>query len=122
MSGKNNKNRFRDQVDKWNERHFKYLDIIVSSGEIRKRFFSRCKELQIDPIRVALEVGLSASSFKKNYINSHEPVCTRGFDQEKFLKMVELVGIDIKVLVVPKPFAETYVRLKEKGLIKDDER
>ena len=120
MSNKDKKSKSEKLFDKWNERNFKYLDVIVSSGEIRKRFFTRCKELQIDPVRLAIEVGMSPSAFKKNYINNHEPVCTRSFDQEKFLKMIELVGIDIKVLVTMKPFSETYVRLKQKGIIKDE--
>ncbi len=102
------------------ERHFKYIDIIVSSGEIRRRFFQRCRDLNIDPYRVAMAAGFQPSIFKKFYVNAPEPVCTRSFDQEKFIKMLEFVGIDIKVSIIVKPFSETFVRLRNKGILKDE--
>lgn len=110
---------FRDLADKWNEKQFNYIDVIVSSGKIRRLFFTRCKELKVDPYRIAIQAGFSINVFKKYYVNTAEPVCTRSFNQEKFLKMIELVGIDIKVLIKMKPFEETYVELKEKGIIKE---
>lgn len=102
------------------ETQFKHLDLIVSSGEIRQRFFQRCKDLNIDPYRVAIKAGITITSFKKNYVDNAEPICTKSFDQEKFIKMIKLVGIDIRVFVNVKPFHETYVRLVKEGIIKED--
>ena len=101
------------------ESQFKHLDLIVSSGEIRQRFFQRCKDMKVDPYHVAMAAGISINSFKVNYVKQANPICTKSFDQEKFIKMIGFVGIDIRILVNPKPFNETYVRLKEKGIIKE---
>lgn len=102
----------------WSESYFKHIDIIVSSGEIRKMFFQRCKDLKIDPYTVALKAGIKPKVFKDNYVNNHEPVCTKSFNQLSFIKALEILGIEIKVLVKTKPFSETYVELVKKGLIK----
>ena len=102
------------------ETQFKHLDLLVSSGEIRQRFFKRCKEMNIDPYRVAIKAGITINSFKVNYVNNPDPICTKSFDQEMFVKMIGFVGIDIKILVIPKPFQETYVRLIKEGIIKED--
>lgn len=110
-------NKSFDAYKKFNEAKFKYLDVIVSSGIIRKQFFTRCKDLNIDPYRVAMAAGIKVSTFKRCYVDVAEPQPTRSFDQEKFLKMIELVGIDVKVLIKVKPYSETYVKLKEKGIL-----
>ena len=101
------------------ESQFKHLDLIVSSGEIRQRFFQRCKDMNIDPYRVAMAAGITINSFKINYVNNPNPICTKSFDQEKFIKMIGLVGIDVRILINMKPFGETYVRLTNKGIIKE---
>lgn len=75
--------------------------------------------MNIDPYRIAMSAGITINSFKKNYVNNPNPICTKSFDQEKFIKMIELVGIDIRILINPKPFHETYVRLIKKGIIKE---
>lgn len=108
----------KEKIARWNESRFKYIDVIVSSGEIRQLFFERCKTLKLDPNQVALKAGIPYSTFTKNYIKNPEPVCTREFNQEAVIKMLSFVGIDIKVLIKVKPFSETYVRLIENGLIK----
>lgn len=107
------------QLKKWDETNFKYLDVIVSSGEIRRLFFQRCKYLKLDPYRVAMEAGIAMATFQNFYVLTPTPNCTKGFSQEKFLVLLELVGIDIKVLVKPKPFSEVYVELVKRGLIKE---
>ena len=109
---------FRDKVKRWNEGRFKYIDVIVSSGEIRKLFFSRCKELNVDPYRVAMKAGIPITTFKDKYVKEPEPSCTNELSQQKFIRALELVGIDIKISVIPKPFSETYVKLIENGIIK----
>jgi hypothetical protein len=102
------------------ESQFKHLDLIVSSGEIRQRFFQRCKDMNLDPYHVAIKAGITINSFKVNYVHNANPICTKSFDQEKFLKMISLVGIDIRILVNVKPFNETYVRLIKEGIIKEN--
>lgn len=103
----------------WNETTYKHIDVIVSSGNVRKLFFERCKELKLDPIKVAQKAGIAPSTFNSHYIQKAEPVCTKGLPQDKFIKMLEIVGFDIKVLIKMKPYSEVYVRLVEEGLIKE---
>lgn len=112
------KKKVLDKSQRWNEANFKYIDAIVSSGEIRKAFFKRCKEFEVDPYELAIKVGMRPSLFKSNYVNNPEPVCSRSFNQEKFLEMLSMVGIEIKILGIVKPYHETYVRLEENNLIK----
>lgn len=102
----------------WNEHSYKHIDVIVSSGNIRKMFFQRCKDLKLDPIKVAMKVGIKPTTFNSHYIMKAEPVCTKGLPQDKFIKMLEIVGIDIKVVIKMKPFEEVYVNLIQEGLIK----
>ena len=108
---------FRDKVAKWNESKFKHIDIIVSSGVIKKEFFARCKVLNLDPMKVAMKAGIKPSTFKTQYINEPEPVCTQSFDQMKFIKMIAIVGVEIKVLTILQPFNEVYVNLEQHGLL-----
>jgi len=106
---------------KWQDSHYKHIDVIVSSGEIRKLFFQRCKDMNVDPYRVAMAAGIKPSVFKQYYVDNPEPICAKPFNQSSFIKTLEIVGIDIKVLVKTKPFNETYVTLRNKGILKDDE-
>lgn len=114
-----NRTLYEKQHPRWDESRYDYIDIVVSSGEIRKLFFQRCKDLKLDPYRVGMAAGIAPRRLKQDYVNTQNPRCSKYFEQDKFLKMIELVGIDIKVLVKVKPFAETYVRLREKGIIKE---
>lgn len=107
----------RERYAKWNDLKFRYFDIIVSSGVIRREFFRRCKDLNLDPIRLAEKHGIVGSTFEKNYIKNDVPECTRSFSQEHFLKMLESIGIDIKVIVSLKPLEDTYRKLKEDKII-----
>lgn len=108
----------KPKQQQYDERAFSYADVIVSSGEIRRLFFQRCRDLQIDPNTLAIKHGISINSFSVNYVKTEFPQCTRTFDQEKFLKMIESIGINIRVLVAVKPLEEISVQLKEKGFIK----
>ena len=120
MSEQKGKKAWEEQLKKWGESRFRYLDVIVSSGKIRRLFFSRCKELEIDPYELSIRAGITNGSFKTNYIDNPMPECTKSFDQEKVLKMLELAGIKIKVSVILKPLEEVAVELKKKGVIKDE--
>lgn len=102
----------------WNQNRFKYIDIILSSGEIKKIFFKRCLQLGMDPMILCNRVGIPYTTFKHRYIFSDDPMCSADFDQERFIKMLEFVGIDIKILAKVKPLEETYVKLKELGLLR----
>lgn len=110
---------FKQRAAKWNETHFNYLDVIVSSGKIKREFFSRCKELNIDPLKLALKVGISKKAFIEQYQRTEEPHCTKSFSQDKFIEMIELVGIDIKILVKLKPLEDCVVELKKQKIIKE---
>lgn len=102
----------------WDESKYDYIDVLVSSGEIRRHFFQRCKDLSLDPVVVALKAGFTASAFKRHYLNCPKPTAKNGFPQDKFIKMLEIVGIEIKILTILKPFHETYVELEKNNLIK----
>ncbi len=112
------KNIPKKSQQQYDERSFSYADVIVSSGEIRRLFFQRCRDLKIDPNTLALKHGISVNAFSVNYVKTEFPQCTRTFDQEKFLKMIESIGINVRVLVAVKPLGEISVQLKEKGIVK----
>lgn len=78
---------------------FQYLDIIISSGAIKKQFIERCQELKVSPYTVALATGVSYHAMKHHYINNPCPSASHNLSQEKFLNMLEAVGIDIRVIV-----------------------
>ena len=97
----------------WDEANFNYIDVIISSGEIRKLFFQRCKEIQVDPYRMAMQVGIKSSTFKRAYVDTPTPTATKSFPQKKFIDLLELVGINIRVTVVldgPEKTRERLVR------------
>jgi len=102
----------------YDEQKFSYADIVVSSGEIRRLFFQRCRDLGVDPNSLAMRHGISVNAFNTHYVRTSFPQCTRTFDQEKFLKMIESIGINIRVVVALKPLDEVSVELKERGIIK----
>ena len=101
----------------YDEYKFSYADVIVSSGEIKRLFFQRCKDLKIDPNTLAIKHGISVHSFSVNYVKTQYPQCTRTFDQEKFLKMIESIGINVRVVVALKPLEEISVQLKKEGFL-----
>jgi hypothetical protein len=83
----------------WDESNYKYIDVIISSGEIKKLFFRRCQELKLQPKSVAMEAGIRPGTFDSAYLKEVLPVATKRFNQQSFIKMLELVGINIKVIV-----------------------
>lgn len=83
----------------WDESNYKYIDVIISSGEIKKLFFRRCQELKLQPKAVAMEAGIRPGTFDSAYLKEVLPVATKRFNQQSFIKMLELVGINIKVIV-----------------------
>ena len=106
-----------NEKELWDESKYDYIDVIVSSGRIRRTFFQRCRDLGLDPVVVALKAGITASSFKRHYLNCPKPTVKNNFPQDKFLIMLEIVGIKIKVAVISKPFSQTYVNLSKHGFI-----
>ena len=83
----------------WDESNYRYIDVIISSGEIKKLFFRRCQELKLQPKSVAMEAGIRPGTFDSAYLKEVLPVATKRFNQQAFIKMLELVGINIKVIV-----------------------
>lgn len=100
----------------WDEANFNYIDVIISSGEIRRLFFQRCKELQLDVYRMAMEAGINPATFKRAYVDTPTPTATKRFPQKKFLTLLELVGINIRVTVILDTPEIARARLVEKGL------
>lgn len=94
---------------------FQYLDIIISSGIIKRTFFERCQELNLDPYSVAISAGISLNAFKEHYVKNPIPSATHTLPQEKFIKMLEIVGIDIKVSVIKHSVEDTIKRQKERN-------
>lgn len=92
--------RLQKKAKRWEEESkFFYLDVIISSGEIRKLFFQRCKELDIDPYSLAMSANISVKSFRDNYVMTEVPHCSKTFPQEKFIKMLEMIGINVRVTI-----------------------
>ena len=94
---------------KFGQDRYKHIDIIVSSGRIRREFFSRCKLMELNSVTVAMKAGLSIRAFNEEYLNNTEPVACSKLPQDKFIKMLELVGIEIKVQVILKPLDKNIV-------------
>jgi hypothetical protein len=93
-----------NSISSFEERtRFQYIDIIISSGKIKKLFFERCLELELNPYSVAMTAKISMNAFKKHYVNNPCPSATHTMPQEKFLNMLEMVGIDIRVLIKVQP-------------------
>jgi hypothetical protein len=107
-----NKKKYSTAVAYEERTRFQYLDIIISSGIIKRMFFERCQELEINPNSVAFSVGVSIHAFRTHYVNNPCPSATNTFPQEKFIKMLERVGIDIKVVVSQLSIEETLERQK----------
>lgn len=111
--------RLQEKAKKWEEEsRFFYLDVIISSGEIRKLFFQRCKELDINPYSLAMSAGLSVKSFRDNYVMTEIPHCSKTFPQEKFIKMLEMIGINVKVTISVLPAEKAKENIKDHKIYK----
>ncbi|MFN5417675.1 MAG: hypothetical protein ACK5B9_11510 [Flavobacteriia bacterium] len=67
---------------------------------------------------MAMLVNIRPSIFKANYVDKPNPTAMRNFPQKKFLDLLELVGINIRVTVVQENIEVTSKRLKEKKQFK----
>jgi len=88
-------------------------DIIVGSGRIKKAFINRCRELEVDPIRLAYRFGISIPDFTTNYIKTHEPKTTANFRQIDFVTMLEYIGLGVRVVLIEKNLEETRNKILE---------
>ena len=77
MVKKDKRTQFEKNRPQWDESRYDYIDVVVSSGKIRQMFFQRCKDLKLDPYTVAMKVGITFNSFKKNYVKTSKPRCTK---------------------------------------------
>lgn len=80
-----------------NKYGIRYIDILISSGNLKDEFLKRCSDLDVEPERVAIEAGITAHAFNKEWLKSTAPKCSQVFDQERFIKMFQLVGINLRV-------------------------
>lgn len=97
---------------------FQYIDIIISSGKIKKLFFERCLELELNPYSVAMTAKISMSAFKTHYVNNPCPSATQTLPQEKVINMLEMVGIDVRVLIKVHPIDKAKEIAKNNNIYK----
>lgn len=92
-----------------------YLDLIVSSGEIKKLIKRRAEELNVSLYNVAQEADISWDTFKKNYLQADEPYCSPSLRQEHIIKVLEILGVQIRVQLIEEPLENVDVKyLQEK--------
>ncbi len=89
-----------------------YLDIIVSSSEIKKLIKARAEALGLDLFKVAKEAGVSYRAFKKQYLQQDQPMSSPQLRQEHIIKILQVLGVLVKITVVETPLdkmSETYI-------------
>ena len=94
----------------------KSVDIIVSSGIIRNLFLERCQELKVSPYTIGKLVGISPEYLKREYIKNTKPKATYKISQGRLLKMLKIVGVDVRVLLSVVPIDKHKEWLKLKGI------
>lgn len=114
MISERQRKRFEKLRQGWDEANYSYIDVIISSGEIRKLFYDRCRQLEVKPLNVAMEAGIRPGTFKTQYIEKILPVATKRLNQQAFLKALEMVGIHIKVIVSTEDIELTEVKRKHR--------
>ncbi len=100
----------------------KYLDIIVSSAELKRLILDRCDELGVSIYNVSDEAGINYNTFKQLYLQKDEPQCSPALRQEHIIKMAELVGIKVKVTLVLTPIDKVDVEELKNRPFKNDRR
>jgi len=81
----------------------KYLDIIVSSGEIKKLILDRAEILGLSIYQVCEEAGMNYDYFKKFYLQKQEPQCSFKLRQLDIIRMAKVVGVEIRLTVLTTP-------------------
>jgi hypothetical protein len=95
----------------------KSVDIIVSSGRIRNLFLERCDELKTSPYTIAKMAGVNELHFSEYYINKENPKETMMLTQNRLIKMLKIVGIDVRVVLAVSPIEKHREWLKLKGIV-----
>lgn len=80
-----------------------YYDIIVSSVEIKKLILHRIEELEVDLDLVLREAGITGHAFKTKYLLQKDPVSTPKLRQSHIESLLNVLGIELKVLCVVEP-------------------
>jgi len=102
---------------------YRYVDVIISSGQIKKLLFERCKQLQINIYSLCFKVGINPTAFRENYVKNQYPSALSSIPQDKFLNMLEIVGINVRVLVSIEDFEQVHKRIsKDNSIQKKDGR
>ena len=89
-----------------------YLDIVVSSSEIKKLIKSRAEALELDLFKVPKEAGVSYRAFKTQYLQQDEPMSSPQLRQEHIVNILQVLGVKLKITVIAAPLdkmSETYV-------------
>lgn len=76
-------------------------DKLFASKELKKLIVQRLQENNISPYLLSQEAEINWKEFKSYYLNVTDPRdAHRKFNQEKLLKVCELLGIKVKLLLV----------------------
>lgn len=73
------------------------IDILLNNLEIKKLIIERSIKYSIPLKYLCAEAGLDYNKFMHSYINAKNP---SGVEEEQFLKMLELLGIDLKLSLI----------------------
>jgi hypothetical protein len=96
---------------------YKSIDVVVSSGVLRKKFIERCRELDIKPTTVGELAGIPANILKTFYLEHKFPRTTKFVTQRKVMRMFELVGMKIRVLCSIQDIDEVREEMTKRKLV-----
>ena len=81
----------------------KYLDFIVSSGEIKKLILDRAEILGLSIYQVCEEAGMNYDYFKKFYLQKQEPQCSFKLRQLDLIRIAAVVVVEIRLTILTTP-------------------
>ena len=88
----------------------RYLDIIVSSGELKKLILDRTEELGLSHWQVCQAAGLSYKYYKEFYLEQAEPLCSNKLRQMDMIRIANILGLEFKFIIVKTPIEKVDVQ------------
>jgi len=77
----------------------RYMDIIVQSSEIKKVLKERADKVGVSFYDLCRAAGVSYITFKAQYLDKSEPLCSPELRQEHVMEIGKLLGVKIRVMV-----------------------
>lgn len=115
--GEKNRDKFGDT------RFTRYLDIIVSSSELKKLIKFRAEALNVSLYHVANAAGIRYATFKAYYLQEDDPKCSPALRQEHLIKVAEQLGIKIRVTLVLEDLEKVDItKLKGKPFVNESSK